>query len=153
MPARLPSSSASLATLDSLLTSSSSQSSSVLARSFSSTPCRERMTRERQRMYQWLNSREGQAFKANERRYLKNSHDQPFPVNPLFKSQPVLDERTRELIWEKVTKRGDALKVVSADMGVDVRRVAAVVRLKEVEKQWVANVSLFLFSAPLTSAT
>lgn len=95
-------------------------------------------------MYKWLTSREGEAFKANERRYLGGSRDQPFPVNPLFKSQPVLDERTRELIWEKVTQRGDALKVVSADMGVDVRRVAAVVRLKEVEKQWVANVSAFV---------
>lgn len=67
--------------------------------------------------------------------------DQPFPNNPLFRSQPVLDEATRELIWEKVTQRGDSLKSVSAEMGVDVRRVAAVVRLKEVEKKWVADVS------------
>jgi hypothetical protein len=53
----------------------------------------------------------------------------------------VLDEQTRELIWEKVTRRGESLKAVSAEMGVDVRRVAAVVRLKEVERQWVKDVS------------
>lgn len=102
------------------------------------------MTRERQRMYQWLQSREGIDIKNNERRYLGPYADQPFPVNPLFRSQPVLDERTRELIWERVTQRGEALKVVSADMGVDVRRIAAVVRLKQVEKQWVEDVSFFL---------
>lgn len=98
-------------------------------------------------MYQWLQSREGMDIKNNERRYLGPYADQPFPVNPLFRSQPVLDERTRELVWERVTQRGEALKVVSADMGVDVRRIAAVVRLKQVEKQWVEDVSFFLSSA------
>lgn len=38
-------------------------------------------------------------------------------------------------------KRGEALKAVSAEMGVDVRRIAAVVRLKQLEKQWVQDVS------------
>lgn len=33
------------------------------------------------------------------------------------------------------------LEVVSADMGVDVRRVSAVVRMKEMEKQWLNQVS------------
>lgn len=77
----------------------------------------------------------------NERQYLGPMADQPFPNNPLFRSQPVLDNDTKELIWEKVTQRGEALKSVSAEMGVDVRRVAAVVRLKQVEKQWIKDVS------------
>ncbi|KND87945.1 hypothetical protein TOPH_07356 [Tolypocladium ophioglossoides CBS 100239] len=109
-----------------------------LARAFSTTPCREKMSRARQQMYQWIKSREGRELSEGGRgpRYLGPFQDQPFPQNPLFRSQPVLDEQTRELIWDKVTQRGESLKAVSAEMGVDVRRVAAVVRLKEVEKQW-----------------
>ncbi|PNP41825.1 hypothetical protein TGAMA5MH_06220 [Trichoderma gamsii] len=96
------------------------------------------MSRARQQMYQWLKGREGSelAEAKGGPRYLGPLQDQPFPLNPLFRSQPVLDETTRELIWDKVIMRGEALKAVSAEMGVDVRRVAAVVRLKEVEKQW-----------------
>lgn len=96
-------------------------------------------------MYQWLKGREGSEFAEPKGgpRYLGPLQDQPFPLNPLFRSQPVLDEQTRELIWDKVIMRGEALKAVSAEMGVDVRRVAAVVRLKEVEKQWQREVSLY----------
>jgi Eukaryotic mitochondrial regulator protein len=96
-------------------------------------------------MYQWLKGREGSelAEAKGGPRYLGPLQDQPFPLNPLFRSQPVLDETTRELIWDKVIMRGEALKAVSAEMGVDVRRVAAVVRLKEVEKQWEREVSLY----------
>lgn len=36
--------------------------------------------------------------------------------------------------------------MVSADLGVDVRRVAAVVRLKEVEKRWISEVREFPIS-------
>lgn len=118
--------------------------SAPFVRSFSSTPCRQKMSRARQQMYQWLKGREGSEL-AEARggpRYLGPLQDQPFPLNPLFRSQPVLDETTRELIWDKVIMRGEALKAVSAEMGVDVRRVAAVVRLKEVEKQWEREVSL-----------
>ncbi|KAL7789087.1 eukaryotic mitochondrial regulator domain-containing protein [Trichoderma ceciliae] len=114
--------------------------SAPFVRSFSSTPCRQKMSRARQQMFQWLNGREGSEFADPGRgggpRYLGPLQDQPFPLNPLFRSQPVLDERTRELIWDRVMGRGESLKAVSAEMGVDVRRVAAVVRLKEVEKQW-----------------
>ncbi|ODA80459.1 hypothetical protein RJ55_03417 [Drechmeria coniospora] len=129
----------------SLATSSSGQSwcrtRPALGRTFTMTPCHEKMSRARQQMFKWINSREGQEFAEGGRgpRYLGPFSDQPFPQNPLFRSLPVLDEQTRELIWEKVTKRGEALKVVSAELGVDVRRVAAVVRLKEVEKEWVKD--------------
>ncbi|KAK5999064.1 hypothetical protein PT974_01452 [Cladobotryum mycophilum] len=111
------------------------------ARTFSSTPCRQKMSRARQQMFQWLKGREGSEFASPGRgpKYLGPIADQPFPLNPLFRSQPVLDEPTRELIWEKVIQRGESLKAVSAEMGVDVKRVAAVVRLKQVEKQWVSD--------------
>lgn len=61
----------------------------------------------------------------------------PFPLNRQFKSETVLDDRAREVIWEKVMRDGEPIKAVSAELGVDIRRVAAVVRLKEVEKNWI----------------
>lgn len=117
------------------------RSGAPFARSFSSTQYREKMSRARQQMYTWLKSRDGQEFAAGGKgpRYLGPFRDQPFPQNPLFRSQPVLDDPTRDLIWQKVMERGESLKSISAEMGVDVRRVAAVVRLKEVEKQWVQD--------------
>ncbi|KAG5984679.1 hypothetical protein E4U55_003760 [Claviceps digitariae] len=137
MPPRISSSCTALAA--DLVLPQSTRSVPSLTRSFSSTQYREKMSRGRQRMYDWLRSREGRELAEGGRgpRYLGPKADQPFPLNPLFRSQPVLDEYTRELIWEKVMMRGESLKAVSAEMGVDLRRVAAVVRLKEVEKRWV----------------
>ncbi|KAG5920713.1 hypothetical protein E4U53_003883 [Claviceps sorghi] len=119
----------------------STRSAPAFGRSFSSTQYREKMSRARQQMYQWFQSKDGRELAQGGRgvRYLGPLQDQPFPQNPLFRSQRVLDDATRELIWEKVTMRGESLKAVSAEMGVDVRRVAAVVRLKEVERQWVKD--------------
>jgi hypothetical protein len=77
--------------------------------------------------------------------YLGPMPDQPFPMNPFFRSQPVLDEDARELIWDRVVNKEEPMKVVSADLGVDIRRVAAVVRLKEVEKRWMQRVSTTRF--------
>lgn len=99
----------------------------------------------------WLD-KEGRKFKAARGKptYLLG-HNQPFPLNPAFKSQSVLSEESREEIWQRVIVQGEALKAVSAKFGVDMRRVAAVVRLKEVEKTWEAQVSwkLFLSHRPL----
>lgn len=64
----------------------------------------------------------------------------PFPSNPAFISQPVLSEEARELIWNKVMVKWEGVKAVSAELGVDQKRVAAVVRMKEVEKDWEAKV-------------
>lgn len=62
--------------------------------------------------------------------------DRPFPSNPAFISQPVLSEEAREMIWNKVMVKWEGIKAVSAELGVDQRRVAAVVRMKEMEKDW-----------------
>lgn len=136
--------------VDACLVQSCKSKSAPFVRSFSSTPCHQKMSRARQQMYQWLKGREGSEFADPKGgpRYLGPLQDQPFPLNPLFRSQPVLDEHTRELIWDKVMGRGESLKAVSAEMGVDVRRVAAVVRLKEVEKQWQREVSFANFFIP-----
>jgi hypothetical protein len=65
----------------------------------------------------------------------------PFPLNPFFRSEAVLSQELREEIYRQVADRGADITSVSAAFGVDIRRVAAVVRLMAVEKQWVAEVS------------
>jgi Eukaryotic mitochondrial regulator protein len=66
----------------------------------------------------------------------------PFPLNRTFISQPVLSDELREEIWLRVMKDEKTVREVSAELGVEMRRVGAVVRLKEVEKEWERLVSL-----------
>jgi hypothetical protein len=65
----------------------------------------------------------------------------PFPQNRAFRSERVVSEAMREDIWGKVMKDGQSVRAVSAQLGVEMNRVGAIVRLKEVEKEWVRRVS------------
>lgn len=67
----------------------------------------------------------------------------PFPQNRAFRSERVVNEAMREHIWAKVMKNGQSVKAVSAQLGVEMSRVGAIVRLKEVEKEWARQVSGF----------
>ncbi|KAF4336408.1 hypothetical protein FBEOM_9741 [Fusarium beomiforme] len=140
MPPRVRGASTPLAGLDATI-SLSTRSSSPFFRTFSTTPSREKMSKGRAKMFEWLNQGAGKnlAEPSNGPNYLGPHNDQPFPLNPLFRSQPVLADQTRDIIYDKVTRQGESLKAVSAEMHIDVRRVAAVVRLKEVEKQWISE--------------
>lgn len=75
----------------------------------------------------------------------------PFPLNTEFRSQPVLSEELREEVWRQVVELKQSVSTVSAVFGIDMRRVAAVVRLKTVEKDWVAKVCFLpsLISRPI----
>ncbi|KAK6956449.1 hypothetical protein Daesc_001727 [Daldinia eschscholtzii] len=115
--------------------------------SFSTTPARPRFTKIRRVFRNWING-PGAVFRNHRpggTNYLQPPNDvirnvdRPFPLNPHFKSQPVLDDRAREFIWSKIIREGETVKAVSAELGVDIRRVAAIVRLKEVEKDWIAE--------------
>ena len=68
----------------------------------------------------------------------------PFPLNKQFRSQPVLSEELREAIYNEVVARGISVPTVSVQFGVSNERVAAVVRLKRVEKEWIGQVSFSL---------
>ena len=60
----------------------------------------------------------------------------PFPMNRQFRSQPVLSEELKDAIYEEIMEKGQSVRSVSADLGVEMNRVGAVVRLKAVEKEW-----------------
>lgn len=66
----------------------------------------------------------------------------PFPLNPHFISESVLSESLRQEIWRRVRVEEKSVRTVSVELGVDMRRVGAVVRLVELEKQMRAEVSL-----------
>ncbi|KAL5118700.1 hypothetical protein ACEQ8H_003377 [Pleosporales sp. CAS-2024a] len=63
----------------------------------------------------------------------------PFPLNPFFRSQPVLSEELREAIYQRVKKDGATVSLASVEFGVSNERVGAVVRLKQMEKEWIAQ--------------
>lgn len=69
---------------------------------------------------------------------------QPFPLNKYFRSQPVLSEDLREAIYQRVKRDGATVSLASVEFGVSNERVGAVVRLKQMEKEWVAQVRQFL---------
>jgi len=72
----------------------------------------------------------------------------PFPLNPHFMSQPVLSEEFRELIYLKVVEEKMTVRSVSAELGVSMERVGAVVRMKQMERDWLKQVSLHTISYP-----
>ncbi|KZM23481.1 uncharacterized protein EKO05_0000256 [Ascochyta rabiei] len=63
----------------------------------------------------------------------------PFPLNQYFRSQPVLSEDLREAIYQRVKRDGATVSLASVEFGVSNERVGAVVRLKQMEKEWVAQ--------------
>ncbi|KAI4716893.1 hypothetical protein E4T48_06931 [Aureobasidium sp. EXF-10727] len=63
----------------------------------------------------------------------------PYPLNNDFRSQSVLSEELREEIYKKIVDEKFDLSTVSALFGVDMRRVAAVVRLKTIERNWASE--------------
>jgi Eukaryotic mitochondrial regulator protein len=67
----------------------------------------------------------------------------PFVHNKHFTSEPVLSEELREEVYRRVTQEGKSVRVVSVELGVDMRRVGAVVRLKAIEKSWKREVIKF----------
>lgn len=78
----------------------------------------------------------------------------PFPMNRQFRSQAVLSEELKDAIWKRVVEDGKSVRDTSAFLNVEMRRVAAVVRLKAVEKEWEKQVRVStLSSLPIRLST
>ncbi|KAF1951302.1 hypothetical protein CC80DRAFT_496127 [Byssothecium circinans] len=65
----------------------------------------------------------------------------PFPLNKYFRSQAVLSEELREAIYQYMTDPVQPRSVpgASSHFGVSNERVGAVLRLKQMEKEWIAQ--------------
>jgi hypothetical protein len=72
----------------------------------------------------------------------------PFPLNPHFYSQTIPSASLRTEVWKRVQVEGKSVRQVSVELGVEMRRVGAIVRLVELEKRMEAQVSRdFSFSS------
>jgi len=79
---------------------------------------------------------------ATEQQLERESRDdlKPFPLNQQFVSQSILSEALRLEIWKRVQVQKKSVRQVSVELGVEMRRVGAVVRLVEVERRMKAEV-------------
>ncbi|KAJ6002029.1 hypothetical protein N7499_002106 [Penicillium canescens] len=131
-----------LTSTSSSTTSSLPSSSSQCLRQFSATTASQ--TKLRRQMFEWL-STAGAGLKHHvpgETNYLtrlkQGGHDdsnRPFPNNPNFISESILSEGLREEIYKRVVTQKQSLRAVSVELGIDMKRIAAVVRLVELEKR------------------
>ncbi|RAH44392.1 mitochondrial 37S ribosomal protein mS45 [Aspergillus brunneoviolaceus CBS 621.78] len=127
--------STSLFRLTTAYTSSSlTDASRPASRSFSTT--RPSQTKLRREMIRWLRGKgsELQHHTPGETNYITHTN-KPFPGNPLYRSDPILSEDMRNEIHRQVTVQNKSVRAVSVQYSVDMRRVAAVVRLVELENQ------------------
>lgn len=102
-------------------------------------------------MFAWLNN-EGEIYKTHipgepnyysgprrgaqdDRQQSEKQAQRPFPANPHFVSQSVLSEDLRNEIWARVVQQKQSIRDVSVRLGVDMRRIGAVVRLVELERR------------------
>ncbi|CAG7936065.1 unnamed protein product [Penicillium salamii] len=119
----------------------SSSSSQCFSRQFSITAAPQ--TKLRRQMFEWL-STEGAELKHHipgETNYVTRIKDgpmsatRPFPNNPNFVSESVLSEELRNEVYNRVVEEKKSVRAVSMDLGIDMKRIAAVVRLVELEKR------------------
>lgn len=141
------SSSSSLSSLPSLAPTSSQ----CISRQFSATAAPRGQTKLRRQMFEWLDG-EGAVFKhhipgqTNYVTSLKQRDNEgsdkarPFPNNQNFFSEPILSEELRNEVYNRVVEQKKSARVVSVELGIDMKRIAAVVRLVELEKRQRAQV-------------
>lgn len=114
-------------------------------------------------MFEWL-SNEGASLKNHtpgQTNYLSRLKDRgnsqesatrPFPNNQQFISESILSEELRNEVYNRVHNEKKSLRAVSVELGIDMRRIAAVVRLVELEnrqrKQVGTLISLLLMFIP-----
>ncbi|CAG7920390.1 unnamed protein product [Penicillium olsonii] len=118
-----------------------SSSSQCLSRQFSVTAASQ--TKLRRQMFEWL-STDGAELKHHipgETNYVTRLKDspmsatRPFPNNPNFVSESVLSEELRNEVYTRVVEEKKSVRAVSMDLGIDMKRIGAVVRLVELEKR------------------
>lgn len=62
-------------------------------------------------------------------------------------SESILSAELRGEVYRRVVEQGKGVREVSVELGIDMRRVGAVVRLVELEKRWASQVcSFFILS-------
>ncbi|KAF9578749.1 hypothetical protein BGW38_005302 [Lunasporangiospora selenospora] len=94
----------------------------------------------RKRFHQWLLT-EGERFKSPSFSGVNYVGEGPFPMNPLFKPTPPLSNMTKDEIYK--LHMSDTSKWTPRQLGtkfnISIKRVEAVLRLKHLEQEMIAN--------------
>lgn len=111
-------------------------------------------------MFEWLNT-QGAALKHHvpgETNYLSpfgkdrdsnfEEAPRPFPNNRNFISESVLSEDLRNEVYKRVIQQKKSLRAVSVELGIDMKRIGAVVRLVELERRQRSQVCEIFSSVP-----
>ena len=85
--------------------------------------------------------RRGKLLREGENTKESREDLRPFPLNNNFISESILSEALRQEIWRRVQVEGKSVRTVSVELGVEMRRVGAVVRLVELERRMKEEVS------------
>lgn len=85
--------------------------------------------------------RRGRLFREEVNKPVSEDDLRPFPLNKHFVSESILSEPLREEVWRRVQIEKKSVRTVSVELGIEMRRVGAVVRLVELEKQMRKEVS------------
>ncbi|CAG8545288.1 6408_t:CDS:2, partial [Acaulospora morrowiae] len=75
--------------------------------------------------------------KYNGPNYLGSSNC-PFPMNPYFKAQPPLSDTFKEVVWD-MFMQGSTIREIGTKMGISLKRVEAILKLKKLEKDMIAQ--------------
>ncbi|CAG8485870.1 2719_t:CDS:2 [Ambispora leptoticha] len=87
------------------------------------------------RLHKWLTQEGGNEFKEPR---LGGTHyygETPFPMNPLFRPRPPLDDALKDKIYESFTKEGLSPRQIGQTYSISVKRVEAILKLKHLEKK------------------
>lgn len=109
-------------------------------------------------MFEWLNT-QGAALKHHipgETNYLApfgrgreqdfEEAPRPFPNNRNFISESILSDELRNEVYKRVIEQKKSLRAVSVELGIDMKRIGAVVRLVELERRQRSQVCEVVFS-------
>ena len=127
------------------------------------------VTKLRREFFEWLDGpgnvfkqppRQGQTnylggydLKTGEARDSARTSKIPFPLNPVFVATPVVSDELAIEVYRRVVEGGKSVRAVSAELNVTLERVAAIVRLKAIEKKWVSEVNTIFLQFPYSFVT
>ncbi|KAJ3064502.1 hypothetical protein HDU98_012097 [Podochytrium sp. JEL0797] len=85
----------------------------------------------------WLRSAEGLRYKNQTSAKFVGKQGTPFPMNPLFKPQPPLSDKTRQEIFDAYMKdpENESPLKLATKHSISIARVQAILRLKALQKQ------------------
>ncbi|KAI9492388.1 eukaryotic mitochondrial regulator protein-domain-containing protein [Zychaea mexicana] len=100
-----------------------------------------KLSRRRRRFHEWAREGGGARFARPSQGTTNYLSTTPFPSNPLFQPRPPLTDAARQEIYDTFTENPEdwSIRKLATKYGISMRRVEAVLKLKEAEKELEMN--------------